>query len=101
MSRIQGREFSDYLKYKHSQGVARRDAFGKTGLQCPACRYVHPYVGSEDKKLGVTFEKRDEAWVVMWKCPLTDDAIGEIWLGDKRARDTGTNEEHRPSQTSP
>lgn len=47
------------------------------GKHCRACGIFHGYM-----TLGVSYEKRGEAWVLMWSCPKGGNVVGELWLGD-------------------
>lgn len=49
----------------------------KDGRFCKLCGKWHGYM-----TLGTAYEKRGEAWVLMWKCPKWGHVVDELWLGE-------------------
>ena len=53
------------------------------GVYCRIHRTRHPYNGKN--KVGSQFEKRGDGHVILWLCPVTNDVIGELVLGQKNS----------------
>jgi hypothetical protein len=51
------------------------------GVWCRRCHKRHPYNGHG--RLKTEYEKRGEAWVLLWVCPVSGDVVGELYTGDK------------------
>src|SRR5260370_31245235 len=49
------------------------------GVWCRRCKVRHSY-NSGDKLLS-QYEKRNNAWILLFSCPKSGDVIGEIVLG--------------------
>lgn len=73
MARIKGSAYTDYLRYKASQGKPLPKSHG---LWCKECRLSHPYNGAN--KLLFGYEWVGERVIVLWKCPRTQTVLGEL-----------------------
>jgi len=49
------------------------------GAWCRRCHVRHPYNGKN--KLRIEYEVRSGRNVLLWICPISNDVVGELWLG--------------------
>lgn len=88
MSYTENPESRKYRRRKRNRAGATwtppsMSADSADGRYCKACGVFHGYM-----TLGVSYEKRGEAWVLNWYCRKTGDYVGELWLGDTDGKET-------------